>query len=141
MNSEILELINQYATKHNLAKELGSEYIMQDDKAQCDALELVCNIFDLYVKEGQTKRNGDKDMKKEITFSTQFRRKIYDELSEEDYTIQNLKGIVQNEMPIKEEYIKTFLTMKEKLIERLDKISTELKEQYEKQVWEENGLL
>ena len=43
---EILALITLYAEKHPLAVEIGSEYIMQDDEAQVDALELVCNIFD-----------------------------------------------------------------------------------------------
>ena len=43
---EVLALIALYAEKHPLAVECGSEYIMQDDKAQADALQLVCNIFD-----------------------------------------------------------------------------------------------
>ena len=43
---ELLALIALYAEKHPLAVEVGSEYIMQNDEAQVDALELVCNIFD-----------------------------------------------------------------------------------------------
>ena len=43
---ELLVLIALYAEKHPSAVEVGSEYIMQNDKAQVDALELVCNIFD-----------------------------------------------------------------------------------------------
>ena len=31
---------------HDNNEIIGSEYIMQDDEAQVDALELVCNIFD-----------------------------------------------------------------------------------------------
>ena len=42
----LMVLISEYAEKHELAVEYGSEYIMQDDKAQEDALELVCAIFD-----------------------------------------------------------------------------------------------
>ena len=43
---EVMVLLAEYIEKHPLAKELGSEYIMQDDEAQFDALQLVCNIFD-----------------------------------------------------------------------------------------------
>ena len=43
---ELLVLISMYTENHPLAVEIGSEYIMQNDKAQVDALELVCNIFD-----------------------------------------------------------------------------------------------
>lgn len=43
---EVLALLAEYMEKHPLAVECGSEYIMQDDKAQVDALQLVCDIFD-----------------------------------------------------------------------------------------------
>ena len=43
---EIMTLLAGYIEKHPLAVECGGEYIMQDDEAQEDALELVCNIFD-----------------------------------------------------------------------------------------------
>lgn len=43
---EVLALLAGYIEKHPLAVECGGEYIMQDDKAQVDALELVCNVFD-----------------------------------------------------------------------------------------------
>ena len=43
---EIMVLLAGYIEKYPLAVELGGEYIMQNDKAQVDALELVCNIFD-----------------------------------------------------------------------------------------------
>ena len=43
---ELLALIALYAEKHPSVVEVGGEYIMQNDKAQVDALELVCNIFD-----------------------------------------------------------------------------------------------
>ena len=46
---KIIKLIDTYAEKHKLAKALGSEYIIQDDKAQVDAIELVGRIFDLFV--------------------------------------------------------------------------------------------
>ena len=39
-------LLAGYIEKHPLAAEYGSEYIMQDDNAQVDALQLVCDIFD-----------------------------------------------------------------------------------------------
>lgn len=35
-----------YIEKHPYALTLGGEYIMQDDKAQEDAIQLVCDIFD-----------------------------------------------------------------------------------------------
>ena len=50
-NIKIRKLIEKYAENHNLAEELGSEYINQDNKAQTDAIKLVCDIFDLYVNE------------------------------------------------------------------------------------------
>jgi len=43
---EIKALIAGYVEKHPLAEEMGGEYIMQDDEAQVDALQLVCDIFD-----------------------------------------------------------------------------------------------
>ena len=43
---KVMALLAEYAEKNPLAAECGSEYIMQDDEAQKDALELVCNIFD-----------------------------------------------------------------------------------------------
>ena len=50
-NKKLLELIEKYSERHELAKECGGEYIGQDDKAQVDALKLVCDIFDLYANE------------------------------------------------------------------------------------------
>lgn len=44
---ELMVLISEYTEKHPLAKELGSEYIYQDDEARIDAVELVANIFDV----------------------------------------------------------------------------------------------
>lgn len=43
---EIMALLAGYIEKHPLAVDAGGNYIMQDDKAQVDALELVCDIFD-----------------------------------------------------------------------------------------------
>ena len=43
---ELWVLIAGYMEKHPLAKELGGEYVYQDDKAQEDAIELVANIFE-----------------------------------------------------------------------------------------------
>ncbi len=43
---ELWALIAGYMEKHPLAKELGGEYVYQDDKAQEDAIELVANIFE-----------------------------------------------------------------------------------------------
>ena len=48
MENKIMELINIYSTKHELAKVCGGEYIWQSDEAQTDAIELVSKIFDLY---------------------------------------------------------------------------------------------
>lgn len=43
---ELLVLIAGYMEKHPSAKELGGEYVYQDDEAQEDAIELVANIFE-----------------------------------------------------------------------------------------------
>lgn len=43
---EVMALLAGYIEKHPLAVDCGSEYIMQDDEAQVDALQLVCDIFD-----------------------------------------------------------------------------------------------
>lgn len=48
ITENIMNLIEEFAKVHDLAKKCGSEYISQDDNAQVDSLELVCNIFDLY---------------------------------------------------------------------------------------------
>ena len=51
MEEKIIALIEKYADKHELAKDCGSEYVWQSDKAQVDAIELVGSIFDLYANE------------------------------------------------------------------------------------------
>lgn len=48
---EIEKLIGKYINKHPMALSCGSEYIMQDDKAQEDALGLVCDFFDIIIEE------------------------------------------------------------------------------------------
>lgn len=53
LEKEIMNLIMKYGDEHELALECGSEYIYQNDKARDDALELVCDIFDVIVKEGE----------------------------------------------------------------------------------------
>ena len=50
-NNAILTLIDKYVEKHELAKECGSEYVYQSDRAQIDALKLVGDIFDLYIED------------------------------------------------------------------------------------------
>jgi len=42
------DLVTDYFSKHPLAKEIGGEYIYQNDKAQEDAIALVSEICDLY---------------------------------------------------------------------------------------------
>lgn len=42
----IQRLMEEYAEKHPLVWEMGSEYIMQDNKARVDALQLICDIWD-----------------------------------------------------------------------------------------------
>lgn len=57
MNKEkVMELLSKYAEKHPLAAECGGEYIMQDDEAQVDALQLISDIFDSM--EEQNKGGG-----------------------------------------------------------------------------------
>ena len=43
---EIKALIAGYVERHPLVEECGSEYIMQNDEAQVEAIQLVCDIFD-----------------------------------------------------------------------------------------------
>lgn len=43
---KIKTLLDWYIEKYPHVVELGGEYIMQDDEAQEDALQLVCDIFD-----------------------------------------------------------------------------------------------
>lgn len=43
---EVMLLLADFIEKHPMAVDCGSEYIMQDDEAQVDALQLVCEIFD-----------------------------------------------------------------------------------------------
>lgn len=50
---KIGNVIKDYAEKHDLAMECGSEYIMQDDEAQIDALDLVCNMFDILSEDNK----------------------------------------------------------------------------------------
>ncbi len=45
---EVKALIAGYIERHPLAAECGSEYIIQDDDAQEDALQLVCDMFDSF---------------------------------------------------------------------------------------------
>lgn len=51
MKDKIMNLIEEYAEKHDSAKSVGAEYIWQDDEAQVDAIELVGKIFDLFTEE------------------------------------------------------------------------------------------
>ena len=53
---KIGNVIREYADNHELAKKCGSEYIMQNDQAQIDALVLVGEIFDIMVDE--TEKGG-----------------------------------------------------------------------------------
>ena len=43
---ETMALLYAYIEKHPLAVDLGGEYIMQNDKAQVDAIKLVSDIFE-----------------------------------------------------------------------------------------------
>ena len=43
---EIKALIEGYMKRHPLVEERGGEYIMKNDEAQEDAIQLVCDIFD-----------------------------------------------------------------------------------------------
>ena len=50
---KIGNIITEYSEKHELAMECGSEYIMQNDEAQVDALDLVCNMFDILSEDNK----------------------------------------------------------------------------------------
>lgn len=50
IKENIADLLNAYFELHPFAKEVGGEYIYQDDKAQTDAIELVSNICELFCK-------------------------------------------------------------------------------------------
>ena len=55
---KIGNVIQEYAEKHELAIECGGEYIMQNDKAQVDGLELVCEIFNILADEQEEGGEG-----------------------------------------------------------------------------------
>ena len=48
---KLTKLIKQYTFDHGSAIECGSEYIYQNDKAQTDAIDLVCDIFDTCIEQ------------------------------------------------------------------------------------------
>ena len=43
--SMVEQKLNAYVERHPLVAELGDEYIMQNDKAEIEALSLICDIF------------------------------------------------------------------------------------------------
>lgn len=43
---EMMALLARFIESHPLVVDRGGEYIMQDDEAQDDAVQLVCDIFD-----------------------------------------------------------------------------------------------
>lgn len=43
---EVMAALAGYIEKHPLVVEYGGQYIMQDDEAKADAIQLVCTIFD-----------------------------------------------------------------------------------------------
>ena len=45
---EILNRVHSYMNKHPMAGRVGGEYVNQDDEAQIDAIELVCDLADVY---------------------------------------------------------------------------------------------
>ena len=49
----IINIIKKYADEHELAIKRGGEYIMQNDEAQVDALDLVCNIFNILSEDNE----------------------------------------------------------------------------------------
>ena len=69
-------------------------------------------------------------MAKKIIFSEQFRLQIWDELSEEDFVIRNLKGMVQNEMPIRQEDMESFYSMINCGIKKLNAVNDKLTNEY-----------
>lgn len=54
---KVMKLIDEYSEKHPMAKECGEEYIYQNDNAQVDGLQLVSDIFNLYVGENVKEKN------------------------------------------------------------------------------------
>ena len=57
IENKIMDLINKYGKKYELAKTYGSEYIYQSDIAYIDAINLVAEIFDLYAAEEEEKHD------------------------------------------------------------------------------------
>ena len=49
----IINIIKKYADEHELAIKRGGEYIMQNDEAQVDALDLVYNIFNILSEDNK----------------------------------------------------------------------------------------
>ena len=49
---KIIDMINNFTSKHDLAVQCGSEWLYQSNEGQVDALELVGNILDYLASIG-----------------------------------------------------------------------------------------
>ena len=59
MSLDILELVQKYTEKHELALSVGSEWLFQDDRGQVDALDLVGKILDRLVECNDTENEEE----------------------------------------------------------------------------------
>jgi hypothetical protein len=50
LEQQILQRVQQYMNKHPMATTCGGEYIFQNDQAQFDALDLVSDLGEIYMK-------------------------------------------------------------------------------------------
>lgn len=57
---DTLQLINEFAEKHDHALSLGGEYIYLNDTASVDSIELTASIFDdVYIEENSFDEDDD----------------------------------------------------------------------------------
>lgn len=70
-------------------------------------------------------------MKTIFSYSDENRNRIWDELSECEYTLKNLKSIVQNEGELSSDNLDEWLQIKNNLFQKLDEIQQDLKSKYD----------
>lgn len=71
---------------------------------------------------------------KKFKYTEQVRKDVWDKLTECEFTIKSLKGIVQNEMEVTEDDRRKWIAMKENLVKTLDKIQLKLEIEADKEM-------
>lgn len=58
LDDEVLRAVKDYMDKHRLAVKLGGEYVGQNDQVQVDAIELACDLANIYKKHCEKKETN-----------------------------------------------------------------------------------